>query len=413
MKTIFAEFISPKVSKIHHSDPTISSINFSDQLKGITLTENILTKFKLISQGESIDINEEESFQMKIISILLENQDLFSKLNELYINNINETNIDQYLTNLSILSQISPTLDFFNCSNIIDFISSHFYSLDKNKIKKLPKTVIYSIISNQKLKLESEDSLLDFIQELFEDDDKEIIDFYEQIELSQLSENKLIQFAESFNASNMTNHLWAKIRLCFNKKQKNVEINKERYKLITKTIKLEYDGNKSHSMSGIIDYLTKKSGGNVSENGTVKVTSLGQYSDDRTAKNAVDIHNTQNYYETKGAKNSWLIYDFGERKVHPTHYSIRTRHDGDSNHPRNWVIEGSNSGSDNDWTTLDKRQNEATLTGINTTITFDIKEYEGYYKFLRFHQIGNSSSDNLYTAISALEYFGTLIEKEQ
>lgn len=51
------------------------------------------------------------------------------------------------------------------------------------------------------MKHESEDSLLDFVQELFEGHDDEIIEFYEQVEFSQLSENKLNQFAELFNAS--------------------------------------------------------------------------------------------------------------------------------------------------------------------------------------------------------------------
>lgn len=416
MKTVFADFISPKVSKLHILDPTIDYLSLTYQNKDITLTESILSKFKLISCGYSVDINEEESNQMKAISILLENNELFSKLNELFSSEINEENIDQYINNLTIFSSISPSFDCFNYSAIIDLISSHFYSIDKNKLKRLPKTVIYSIISNPNLQLDTEDSLFEFIDELFENkDDQYLIMFYEKVEFSQLSETKFEQFAEVFNPSDMTKGLWAKLRMCFHP-SKDTGIKNERYKKKNERNKgnrkiFEYDGNSSNAFRGIIDHLTKESGGNVSENGTVNITSTGNDGFSYSEKNIVDLHNSQNYYQSNEVSNAWLKYDFIGRKINLTHYSIRNRHDYDANHVRNWVIEGSNN--NNEWTILDTHQNDETMKGRNGVHTFEIKKHEEYYRYLRLRQTGKDSGNCFQYAISALEYFGSMIENDQ
>ncbi|KAK8845788.1 hypothetical protein M9Y10_020708 [Tritrichomonas musculus] len=65
MKNLFAEFISPYVSQIHQSDPTISSIHFSNtnstkrsKINHLSkLNEKIFSLFESISQGDSINID--------------------------------------------------------------------------------------------------------------------------------------------------------------------------------------------------------------------------------------------------------------------------------------------------------------------------------------------------------------------
>ena len=75
MNNLFAEFISPYVSQIHQSDPTIASIHFynknsTNQSKTNYLTkmsEDLFSFFESISKGNSIDIDKEECFQLQII----------------------------------------------------------------------------------------------------------------------------------------------------------------------------------------------------------------------------------------------------------------------------------------------------------------------------------------------------------
>lgn len=81
MKNLFAEFISPYVSQIHKSDPTIASIHFHN--KNPTnhsktnyfskMSEEVFSLFESISTGNSIDIDKEQCFYLQIISILLKN----------------------------------------------------------------------------------------------------------------------------------------------------------------------------------------------------------------------------------------------------------------------------------------------------------------------------------------------------
>lgn len=150
------------------------------------------------------------------------------------------------------------------------------------------------------------------------------------------------------------------------KSQPNVNNNNEnRYAFKLNTI--EYDENESHRFDGIISYLTQKSGGNVSDNGTVNVTSSSANSSNYIPKNAVDVKNSQSYFQPGSYANSWLRYDFIQNKVCPASYSIRTKHDYDGYHPRSWAIEGSNTGGENEseWTVLDSHTKTAATHSIS------------------------------------------------
>lgn len=417
MNNIFADFISPTVSRIHASDPMINSINFTKQINDFSITDDVLSLLQLLSKGFSVEIREDQVIQMQALSIILDNKELFTLLNEKFDTNINEENIDHYLTYLKFFYQISPASNFIDCSSIIKCIASHFYSIDETKILSLPREIIHSIISSEYLVIESEDSLFEFIEKLFiEKDNDEFVSFLEEVDFEKLSECKFNHFIENFSGGKMTAGLWQKLRKCFYtsmKNQKELSSNKNRYSFHGK--KIEFDGNESHRFDGIINYLTQKSGGNVSDNGTVKVTS-SSYNGSSYPKYAVDVKNCQNFFQTENQEKEWIQYDFIQNRVCPTRYSIRTRHDCDWNHPRSWVIEGSNTGGSNEseWTVLDSHTNDATLKGVNFSYTFDIKNSQvdkKGYRYLRMKRTGPTSNGNNHMALSALEYFGYLIEK--
>ena len=107
MNILFAQFISPIVSNHCYSDPTINMINFDDFITGnksdyVHFIEEIFTNDNIsllhqISYGNSIEIDEKQAFSMRFISIILGNEELFSKINENYPPDFNEANIDVYL----------------------------------------------------------------------------------------------------------------------------------------------------------------------------------------------------------------------------------------------------------------------------------------------------------------------------
>ena len=92
MKNLFAEFISPYVSQIHQSDPTINSIHFCNKNstnlsknKYLTeMNEELFCLFESISKSDSIEIDYKQCFHLQIISFLLENKEMFRKLDVLF-----------------------------------------------------------------------------------------------------------------------------------------------------------------------------------------------------------------------------------------------------------------------------------------------------------------------------------------
>lgn len=175
---------------------------------------------------------------------------------------------------------------------------------------------------------------------------------------------------------------------------------------------IEYDGNSSNALNGIINYLTKESDGNLNDKGIVIATSSSIQGSSFLPKFAMDFDINSNYFHTNDEEHSWLQYDFQKRKVFPTHYSIRSRSTSSGYRPKSWIIEGSNDSKN--WKTLDSRQEITGLQERNAILTFDIKSQPNQnesYQYLRIQQTGPNTSGYHHLIFSALEFFGTLIEE--
>lgn len=153
MKKIFAEFLSPIVHQIHLSDPTVDSLDFDfisdpdlpnlDQLFEGKIIEYLLK----ISNGFSIEVSKEENEKLQLISIILNNKELFDKLNDLNPIEFDEENLKPYIQKVMILKKVSK--NEFDLEKVFDKIANKFDSVDKEQIKDLPKSILYSIITNK------------------------------------------------------------------------------------------------------------------------------------------------------------------------------------------------------------------------------------------------------------------------
>lgn len=300
---------------------------------------------------------------------------------------------------------------------------NNLHSIDEDKLLTLPISTLHSILSNENLLIENEDWLLDFIEKVFKnrkeseiDNENDIYDFYSLLDLCSLSDDKFQEFISNIVITKITTSLWMKLQKCFfvSQEQRNAKKNNKRYTINANSFK--FDGNESHRFEGIIRYLTKESGGNVAVNGTVKVTASSIQMNGQEPKFAVDFDDLKNYFHSNSEQNSWLQFDFGERKVRPTHYSIKSRPDGGKGyyHLKNWTIEGSNTANEKDWKTLDTRNDITCLDGSNAMHTFDIQTRlnpNEYFRYLRIRITGPNSAGNYYHLIlSALEYFGSITQ---
>ena len=188
------------------------------------------------------------------------------------------------------------------------------------------KSILYSIISDPCLKIDSEDSLFDFIKLIFQDDMSDekdgldIISFYEQIEFTLLSESKLCEFFDDFDINQITNGLWSKFLPCI---LHQTHPKKDRY-IENKTI-FKYDEKLNNRFKGIVHYLNEKCGGNSAIKGEIAVTGSSQNSVcPHPASNVADLDNLNNHYSTSDLSNQWVKFDFKNKMVRPNYYSIRT-----------------------------------------------------------------------------------------
>lgn len=426
MNNLFAEFISPYISQIHQSDPTINSIQFYEEkyshLFG-NISEDIFLIFEQISKGKSIEINKAQCVQLQVISILIKNEELFMKLNELFQSDTSEDGLIESLDSLIFLSQNQKQQ--FNDCNSIRCVAKNLYLVDEQKILKLPKAVFYSIITNDELTIKNEDSFFDLINEFLDKKEEEEendqtegqlrkIDFYEQIEFQFLSENKFREFVDNLDINEITTDLWRQLKKCFFYDKSFVDEKSSVHRYSHKRTIFQYNGKIENAFNGIIQRLTKDCGGNVDSKNIVNVTSSSFFDNSQVAKNAVDLDDMTHYFSSDEEDNAWLKYDFIERKVKPTHYSIRTRHDYGKGrqHPKNWVIEGSDD--EIEWKILDSRKNEKRLDDKNAICTFEIKNNDNEingYRYLRMRQTGANTAGKNFLILSALEFFGTLIEQ--
>ena len=155
--------------------------------------------------------------------------------------------------------------------------------------------------------------------------------------------------------------------------------------------------------NGIIRQLTNECGGNVSDKGIVNVTmSSNNWGNPR---DVVNLENTGLFYTTN-IQDSWIKYDFKNKKVSPVCYLIRSvNYDKDWHHPRSWVVEGSNTDS-NDWKVLDSRTDCMSLNNPSAVQCFAIQQSSDFYRFLRIRQTDKNWRGDYYFAMSTLEYFG-------
>lgn len=142
--------------------------------------------------------------------------------------------------------------------------------------------------------------------------------------------------------------------------------------------------------------MTKEAGGNVVDNKIVDITSFTINYSSYSPKKVADFF-SENFFASKDSNiDQWIMYDFKKRKIHPTKYSIKTKHDSDVCNPQQWCIEVSNTGNGSDWRVIDSRSDVKSLRNKNQIDTFDIQnklDPNERFRFIRLRQTGKSTGD--------------------
>ena len=171
-----------------------------------------------------------------------------------------------------------------------------------------------------------------------------------------------------------------------------------------------FDASRPWNLDGIIAHLQSECGGNVHKNGAIKVTASSCERSGREPENAVDLGSDSEFC-SKNSRNSWICYDFERRRVTVTSYSIRSYGYGPGygHHPKSWVLEVSNDGSEGSWAVVDSRESNFDLDGKFVTRNFAVSAPpSGAFRFVRLRHTGKNHRGDDYLAICALELFGAL-----
>lgn len=219
--------------------------------------------------------------------------------------------------------------------------------------------------------------------------------------LTEKHKNEISQLTEKLQKieSEMTSKIDQINKEKENEKRLKQEQENERYQ-----IECNYTNNE---LSGIISYLKNKTGSQPILTGGGKtsskhpITSLIQY--DREHINDYYF----NYYNIVASCNdNWIEFDFRERRVKVTSYTIRTS--SYSFHPRSWAIVGSN-GNDG-WPIIDEQEENSVLNGECKQHRFKCKNESKYYRRIRYIQKncwGSNKPFNIY--LTCIEFFGSIV----
>lgn len=409
---IVADLISPIIRNYHYNDPTINeySINTNTQTNSDSNTSEENDYFedflKLCSLNQmKIDETRKKHFCQYFLQ--LGNINEYLNLQPELINQLTSENIIEHLSvvfeNAKISKEKSKETEIsFYCDNynkLIEFASSHFHEIDKEKMKNLDKNIIEMIISNEKLRIEEEDELLQFIIDMYESK-HDFYNFFEYVEFKNVNEKTLEEFIEKFSINDLTLGTWKSIcrRLLPSRNSKNY-MNRYKGKIIEK------HHIKGQEFKGIFKYLSEESGGNIHDQGIVEITSNSVYTDSYPPKNVVNYQENNHYETSAKTENAKLCFDFKNNKIQMTNYTIKTS--GRDLHLKNWVIEASNDGKN--WEIIDEHVEDSALNKNNAIVTFDIQKSSDFYRFIQIRQTGKSWNGDFHFVIYNIEFYGKLM----
>lgn len=213
-------------------------------------------------------------------------------------------------------TQIKETEQNLNIDRIISFLSLHFSELSKEQVQKIPLEIIEEIMGNLNLKIEDEDSLLNLIIFMYEEDDK-YCELFEYVKYEHLREETLFKFIDIFNINHINNSIWKSICQRLISSTGEEERKGKRYKKNINEFKYE----QGKEFDGILRYLSSESNGNIHDNGTINISSNSIYDNDDSyhKKNLVDYQNNI-YYESKNEQNVLIYFDFKDKEIQLSNY---------------------------------------------------------------------------------------------
>jgi hypothetical protein len=181
-------------------------------------------------------------------------------------------------------------------------------------------------------------------------------------------------------------------------------------------LSFEYSG-VDFDAAGIVHYLATaaltRAWSNPMTSGLVNVSASSVLSDSHPLSAVVGTNVVR--CVTKAEQNSWIMIDFINNTVRPSHYSLRHYSSWDSEALRFWTFEGSNDRVV--WQLLREHINDESLNSKGATHTWLIDQAQPSivnspqgFRYFRILQTGENSNKHHYLACSGFEIYGKLFQ---
>jgi len=161
---------------------------------------------------------------------------------------------------------------------------------------------------------------------------------------------------------------------------------------------------KSDLFSGIFDGLSKKLGRNLADSSDVDVTASSINHHTQGPKNV--LKNDSSFWHSQDLPNSWIQFDFKERKVSITSYSMN-----DYYRIKSWKVEGSTDGStfeiiDNKVDTTDFQNSNYQFNDPSAQKNFPVQPNNKYYRYIRITSNSKNWHNSDHFLLYRVEFFG-------
>ena len=156
-----------------------------------------------------------------------------------------------------------------------------------------------------------------------------------------------------------------------------------------------------HEFEWIFNHLNKIRGYNSHLEGMIKISSNGD--EFNNCYQVIDKDFKQSFYPTMDP-NSYLQFDFKEKKVSLSMYALR--HNEDWNKLINWEIIGSNDCVN--WIQIDEQHINA-WRGSQVVLIYPTNNQD-FYRYFRIRLKGPDSFGQYYLVLTSIEFFGKLMQ---
>lgn len=401
-----ARVISKKINDFCLIDPTVNQYELLFGQNSEKEEIKNLLKQLIRSAREQIAITKEKQKEFAMIRFLLgeDGSELYDIQNE-----------------KEAISLLSTEMNYI----AIKYLSEHFLELiESGETKNLNENIIYSIIDEYFLNVAKEQQERE-IEKIFsamktQEEEKFVIHFILQSQIDQQGEisKEIIQYL----ISNLDDEI------VINELPRITPFIQHFLEIVQKVtipkgqiINCDFNGDE---LLGIVSHLKKKFGNDIVKSGVVKLNGGGYHDRKQPITNLIKYDSgsiNQYYYNWEGSQSSkkpsglsdsWIEFDFLNRKVNLTSYTIRTDKDDRNTHwkPKTWKIYGSN---DHDkWTLLDSQTESQDLNDKHSQHRFKCNKNNAFFQYIKYVQEDswNSSSCKYSFSLTCIEMFGSILE---